>query len=140
MTNEMNAVVIDDEADITEYISSILEENGFKVRTANDARSGEDLIRERLPDVILIDLMMPGRSGIQLFVQLRGDEATKEIPLVMVTGIKNQMGVDWGEIVERFNVRQPDGYVEKPIDPERLMRVVMGVLSGERKEGEVLRG
>lgn len=137
--SQLHAVVIDDEPDLTAFISSILETNGFEVRTATDATSGEGLILEKAPDVILIDLMMPGRSGVQLFARLSKNEATKDIPLVMVTGIKDQMGVDWGEVAGQFKVRQPDGYVEKPIDPDRLMSVVRGVLSGERNKGEVLR-
>jgi len=137
--SEKTAVVIDDEVDLTEYISTILEEGGFKVYSANDAKSGEDLVLEHNPQVILIDLMMPGRSGVQLFVRLRGNEVSKETPLVMVTGIKTQMGVDWGEVVERFKVRQPDGFVEKPINPELLLSVVNGVISREQSGGEVLR-
>ena len=134
------AVVIDDEVDMTTYLSTILEENDFEVRTANEARTGETLIRESTPDIVLIDLMMPGRSGVQLFVRLRGDAATRDIPLVMVTGIKEQMGIDWGEIVDQFKARRPDGFVEKPVDPEALMKVVTGVLSGGARSGEVLHG
>jgi DNA-binding response OmpR family regulator len=134
------AVVIDDEVDLTTYISSILEGSGFEVRTANDARAGEDLIHEQPPDVILIDLMMPGRSGVQLFSRLRRDPATKTIPLVMVTGIKDKMGVDWGEFADGLATRKPDGFVEKPVDPERLMAVVNGVLSRKSEQGEVLHG
>ncbi len=137
--SQLHAVVIDDEPDLTAFISSILETDGFAVRTANDASAGEELILEQAPDVILIDLMMPGRSGVHLFARLSKNEATKDIPLVMVTGIKDQMGVDWGEVAGQFKVRQPDGYVEKPIDPDRLMSVVRGVLSGKRNKGEVLR-
>jgi CheY-like chemotaxis protein len=84
--------------------------------------------------------MMPGRSGVQLFAKLRRNEATRNIPVVMVTGIKEQMGVDWGEVVETLKVRKPDGFVEKPIDPDKLMSVVTGVLSGEARSGEVLHG
>lgn len=134
------AVVIDDEDDMRTYLSTILEENGFVVQTAGEAATGEDLIRETSPDIILLDLMMPGRSGVQLFARLRGDEATKGIPLVMVTGIKEQIGVDWGEIVERYKVRRPDGFIEKPVDPEKLMSVVREALPGAARSGEVLRG
>ena len=132
--NKRTAVVIDDEPDITNYLSSILESHDFEVRVAHDATSGEQLIREKPPDLILIDLMMPGRSGIQLFARLRGDELTKQIPLVMVTGIKEQMGIDWGEIVDRLKARRPDGFIEKPIDPEALMEVVNTVLAGKGQD------
>jgi len=131
---QRTAVVIDDEVDITNYLSSILETNGFEVRAANDAKSGEVLIRESLPDLLLIDLMMPGRSGVQLFAKLRGDEATRSLPVVMVTGIGNQTGMDWGKTVDQLKARRPDGFVEKPIDPERLMKVVDAVLSGEARD------
>ncbi len=137
---EKTAVVIDDEVDLTTFISSILEEHDFTVRTANDAVTGEELIRAQRPDIVLIDLMMPGRTGIQLFVRLRSDEQLQDLPLVMVTGIKEQLGIDWGEIVDRYKSRQPDGFVEKPIDPDRLMAVVDGVLAGDASDGEVLHG
>ena len=138
--SKKTAVVIDDEVDLTTYISTILEEHDFEVRTANEAATGESLIRESPPDIILIDLMMPGRSGVQLFARLRGDDATRSIPLVMVTGIKEQMGIDWGDIVGRMKVRRPDGFIEKPVDPDKLMGVVNAVLAGGAAADEVIRG
>jgi two-component system, cell cycle response regulator DivK len=122
------AVVIDDEPDIVRYISSILEDHGFETRTANEARTGEDLIRETSPALICLDLMMPGRSGIQLFARLKGDETTRDIPLIMITGIKEQLNIDWAEIAGGLRARKPDGFIEKPVDPVRLMRVVQDVL------------
>jgi len=124
-----NALVIDDEADIRNYISSILEEHGWTVRTASTAEEGERLVRESRPEVILLDLVMPGQSGIQLFARLRGDEGTRGIPLVMVTGIKEQLNIDWKEIVTRLKARVPDGFIEKPIDPTRLAQLVENVVS-----------
>jgi CheY-like chemotaxis protein len=134
------AVVIDDEVDLTNYISAILEEHGFEVRVANEATTGEELIREKAPDIILLDLMMPGRSGVQLFARLRRDERTKHIPVVMVTGIKEKLGIDWGEFADELKTRKPDGFIEKPIDDEKIMSVVNGVLSGVDRGGQVLRG
>jgi two-component system phosphate regulon response regulator PhoB len=132
------AVVIDDEVDLTTYISSILEENEIEVRTANDATAGEALIREQVPDIVLIDLMMPGRSGVQLFSRLRRDQTTGQVPVVMVTGIREKMGIDWGEYADDLKARKPEGFVEKPIEPAGLMQVVNGVLAGEAKGGKVL--
>ncbi len=123
------ALVIDDEADIRNYISSILEEHGWTVRTAASAEEGERLVDEGRPDVILLDLVMPGQSGIQLFARLRSTELTRGIPLIMVTGIKDQLHIDWKEIVTRLKARVPDGFIEKPIDPARLARLVEDVVS-----------
>jgi CheY-like chemotaxis protein len=134
MADKKRAVVIDDEPDICDYISSILMEHGFETRTANEARGGEDLIRNNPPDLICLDLMMPGRSGIQLFARLKGDDATKHIPLIMITAIKEKMNIDWGEIAGGLRSRKPEGFIEKPIDPVRLMRVVEDVLEN-KKEG-----
>ncbi len=134
MADIRNAVVIDDEEDICKYISSILEEHGFATRTANEAETGEELIRDAPPDLICLDLMMPGRTGIQLFVRLKGDRTTKHVPLIMITGIKEQLNIDWAKIAGGLRTRKPDGFIEKPVDPVRLMRVVEDVLE-RKKEG-----
>ena len=133
MTDTRRAVVIDDEPDLSAYIESILTEHGFEVRTANDAAAGEALIREDPPDLVCLDLMMPGRSGTHLFARLTKDEATKDIPIVMITGIREKLNIDWGEIVGGFKTRHPEGFIEKPIDPVRLMRVVEDVLEHGRE-------
>jgi len=124
-----HVLVIDDEPDMTSYISSILEGGQYTVQTANSAMEAERIIKENAPDLILLDLMMPGRTGIQLFVRLKGDEKTKNIPLIMVTGIKEQLNIDWQEIVSKLKARVPDGFVEKPIEPAHLLNVIEDVLS-----------
>ncbi|MFA4910947.1 MAG: response regulator, partial [Desulfobacteria bacterium] len=123
-------VVIDDEEDLTTYFSTILEENGFSVKTANNAVDGEKLIREDPPDLICLDLLMPGKTGVNLFLWLRRrEEPLRDIPLIIITGIKEQINVDWKDIVSKSKTRVPDGFIEKPVTPQRLMRVVNNVLS-----------
>ena len=127
-----NALVIDDEPDSARYIASILEENGWSVRTANSAEDGERLLREATPDLLLLDLVMPGRTGIQFFSRLRRDEETRELPLIMVTGIREQLNIDWRETVSKLKVRVPDGFIEKPVDPAQLIRLVEEVMRREK--------
>ena len=124
-----HVLVIDDEPDISSYIASILEGSQYSVQTANSAMEGETIMRNRRPDLILLDLMMPGRTGIQFFVRLKGNDETKDIPLIMVTGIKDKLNIDWQEIVSKLKARVPDGFVEKPIEPVHLMNVVEDVLT-----------
>ncbi|MFA4916852.1 MAG: response regulator [Syntrophales bacterium] len=129
------AVVIDDEEDLTTYFSTILEENGFSVKTANNAEDGEKLVREEPPDLICLDLLMPGRTGINLFLRLRRrDEPLRDIPLIIISGIKEQINVDWKDIVKRSQIRVPNGFIEKPVTPQRLMRVVNDVLNNPSQE------
>jgi len=64
------------------------------------------------------------------------DESLRDIPLIIISGIKEQINVDWKDVVSRSKVRVPDGFIEKPVTPQRLMRVVGNVLSGDHK-GEV---
>ncbi len=128
-TTRVNVLVIDDEPDISSYISSILEGHQYSVSTCNSAINAESIIDKNLPDLILLDLMMPGKTGIQLFTKLKKNEKTKDIPMIMVTGIKEKLNIDWKEITSRFKARVPDGFVEKPIEPLILMNVVEDVLS-----------
>jgi len=133
MADTKRAIVIDDEPDVCRYISSVLMEHGFETQEAHEASSGEDLIREDPPDLICLDIMMPGRSGVQLMARLKGGDATRHIPLIMITGIKEKMNIDWGQIAKTQQVRKPEGFLEKPIDPVRLMRVVEDVLEHPRE-------
>jgi CheY-like chemotaxis protein len=125
-----SALVIDDEPDLRTYLSAILEDHGWSVRTAATAVEGEELIREQRPDLVLLDLVMPGRNGIQFFARLRGDEATRSIPVIMVTGIREQLNIDWGSIVGRLKARVPDGFIEKPIDRAALTKLIDEVIAG----------
>lgn len=134
MDETRSAVVIDDEPDVCAYIASILQEHGFRTRCAHEAEAGAELIGEDRPDLICLDLMMPGRTGIQLFMRLKAEEATKQIPLIMITGIKEQLNIDWAKIAGGLRTRKPDGFIEKPVDPVRLMRLVEDVLE-RKKEG-----
>jgi hypothetical protein len=58
----------------------------------------------------------------------------------MVTGIKEKLGIDWGEFADELKTRKPDGFIAKPIDEDKIMSVVNGVLSGVDRGGQVLRG
>ena len=124
---QKTAVVIDDEEDITTFLSSILEDNGFTVRTANDAKTGEDLVRANQPSIVLIDLMMPGRSGVQLFARLRGDSATSEIPIVMVSSVK-QDPASLFPMAGELSMVTPDAYFTKPLDIPKFLACVRRML------------
>lgn len=122
-------LVIDDEPDLITLYETILGENGFSVISANSASEGLERLKEGRPDLILLDLVMPERTGIKLFADLKKDERYKDIPVILVTGIKDVMGGDHKKFFESLRTRVPAAYLEKPVDPQVLVKTVRDVLT-----------
>ena len=118
------AVIIDDEPDITTYLDTLLTDNGWSVRTANDPNEGIALAQETPPDVILLDVMMPERGGLSTLIALRKDERTAKVPVVLVTGIQDSLTADFGVFLDRFKKYHPDAYVQKPVDEATLLQTL----------------
>ena len=129
-------MMVDDQATNLLLMRGILEKAGYyRFVLIEDSTRAVAELEHHGPDILLLDLVMPGKTGINLFMRLRRkDEPLNTIPLIIITGIKEQLNVDWKDIVSRSRARTPDGFVEKPVTPERLMRVVNNVLSGKPKE------
>ena len=117
-------LVVDDQSDVVLYLSSLLEDNGFEVKSANDAPSAMRVLEEYLPDLILIDVLLPGKSGVQLMSTLRKDPRYGHIPLVVVTGndqiLESDCQVSMGT---NLGIRGPEGVLGKPVQPDTLLAV-----------------
>ena len=118
------AVIIDDEPDITTYLSTFLGDNGWSVQSANDPNEGIALAQAAPPDVVLLDVMMPERGGLSTLIALRKDERTAAVPVVLVTGIQDTLKSDFGDFLERFKKYHPDAYLQKPIDEAKLLETL----------------
>ncbi|MBW2713313.1 MAG: response regulator [Deltaproteobacteria bacterium] len=114
-------LVIDDEPDITTYYSTLLGDSGWQVAVANSGDDGLVLAEQQVPDIIVLDVMMPDRGGLSTLVALRKNEKTAKVPVVLVTGIQESLTHDFGDYLKRFHHYHPDAYIEKPIDPEILL-------------------
>jgi two-component system phosphate regulon response regulator PhoB len=136
-------LIVDDEPDVITFVSSVLEENGYTSLSAKDGVEGLDVLRREKPDLVLLDLMMPKKSGIAMFQELRMDSNMSHIPVVVCTGVSEVTGVDFRNFMYKQPLRNetkfvettgltkytiPDGYIEKPIDPDELIKVVKEVL------------
>jgi CheY-like chemotaxis protein len=118
-------LVVDDDPDIIDYFSSFLEDNGYNVGSAQSAAAALPVVDEFKPDVILIDVLMPGKSGLDLLVTLRRDPRWGEIPLVVVTGNDQILQDDCQSYLgSHQDVRGPDGVLSKPIDRNALLAVL----------------
>jgi len=123
------AVIIDDEPDITTYFETLLTDNGWSVRIANDPNAGIALAQVEPPSVILLDVMMPERGGLSTLIALRKDERTAKVPVVLVTGIQETLKADFGDFLDRFKKYHPDAYVQKPIEEAELLQTLERVTS-----------
>jgi CheY-like chemotaxis protein len=116
------ALIIDDEPDVAMYLASVLSEHGWQVQTARSGDEGLELAREQPPDVILLDLLMPGgRGGLDTFLALRKDRILKAVPVVFVTAFHEGRT---GESIARLSKRrefQPNAWLEKPVEPDELI-------------------
>ena len=120
-------LIVDDNLLNLELAQDVLELAGFTVDAADNASKGVELARERQPDLILMDLRMPGASGLDALHMLRADEATQKIPVVVLTA-SAMKGDEPRLLAEGF-----DAYMQKPIDPKTFADSVAGLLN--RKEG-----
>jgi twitching motility two-component system response regulator PilH len=121
------ALIIDDEPDVTTYHGTVLSDHGWQVFTANSGADGIAIAQQETPDVILLDVMMPEKGGLSTLIALRKDERTGKIPVVLVTGIQEALTADFEAFLDRFKNYNPDGYMEKPIDVEKLLATLDGL-------------
>jgi two-component system phosphate regulon response regulator PhoB len=123
-----NVLVVEDEPAILELIAVNLEQAGFHVLRASEAETALRLIGEALPDLVLIDWMLPGLSGIELVRRLRREERTRALPLILLTArgaeVDKVLGLEAGA----------DDYVTKPFSPRELVARIRAVLRRRRPE------
>lgn len=119
-------LVVDDEADVRDYFAEILMDAGFNVVTAADGEEALQRIREKTPDFISLDLIMPRKSGIKFLYELRHNRDWVNIPVVIVTAhAHDDLGKQaMSDIFENKSFRGPKLYLDKPIDEEAYVRMI----------------
>jgi two-component system, OmpR family, phosphate regulon response regulator PhoB len=115
-------LVVEDEPAILELLNVNLADAGYAVRCAPDAETAQVELKESLPDLLLLDWMLPGQSGLSLAKQLRADTRTKELPIIMVTARTDEADKVAG--LEAW----VDDYVTKPFSPRELKARIKAVL------------
>ena len=115
-------LVVEDEPAIAELLSVNLGFAGHKVVLAQDAETAQDLIANALPDLILLDWMLPGMSGVRLAKKLRSDARTKDVPIIMLTA-----RADETDKIEGLETGADD-YITKPFSPKELMARIKAVM------------
>jgi len=126
-------LVVEDEPQIQELVAVNLEHVGHQVLRASSAEEAEAAIRAALPDVLVLDWMLPGESGLSLARRLRADARTRDLPILMLTARAMEQdkisGLEAGA----------DDYLTKPFSPKELAARIKAVLSGARRSSRTTR-
>ncbi|MGB5529061.1 MAG: response regulator, partial [Ignavibacteriaceae bacterium] len=118
MAESKKILIIDDESDVITYLTTFFTDNGFETIYANNGKEGVQKAISEKPDIITLDVSMPEESGVRALRDLQENEATKNTPVIIVTGVS----LDFKRFIEtRKQVHPPEGYFEKPIDRDKLL-------------------
>ena len=109
-------LVADDEPDFVTFVATVLEDNGATVLQANDGATAYEMAQKERPDLITLDISMPGKSGIEVFELLRKTEKTSSIPVCIITG-KPEMR----RLIYDRPVPPPEGYLDKPVSEDAIL-------------------
>ena len=118
-TNTKHILCIEDEPEMIDLIRLILGRRGFEVVGAAGGKEGLEKMRDNIPDLVLLDLMMPDMDGWEVYQQMKADEKTKDIPVIVVTAKAQSIDKVLG-----LHIAKVDDYIAKPFSPQDLLSSV----------------
>jgi CheY-like chemotaxis protein len=125
-------LIADDDPDIRESLQAILESQQYTVVTAVDKTDGMEKIKAEKPDLAILDVMMSSwEDGFTMSRELKKDPQFKDMPILMLTGIKNEIGIDFKATAGDPTWCPVDAFLEKPIEPDILLAEVEKLLSSK---------
>jgi DNA-binding response OmpR family regulator len=123
-------VYVEDEPDMIEMYRPALGEKGFQVLGALNAEKGLEVIRQKKPDLVLLDLMLKSEiDGWEVYRQMKADRSLSNIPVIIVTS-----RIQSTDEAEKLQMAKTDGYLNKPVTPKELIKAVERVLEGREWE------
>ncbi len=148
MSDTRRILIVDDSNEQIAYYSEILEERGYEFMVAKDGREAMEIMKANPPHLVLLDVMMPRKSGIAVFQQMKRDPNLEKIPIIIITGASEVTGVDmksgdeqpketyqddmsreFGSMLrEKLQSLTPDGFIEKPVEPAVLISKIESLL------------
>ncbi len=120
-------LIVDDDPDLVETVSMMLENKGYEVGKAYDGIEGEEAIKKRRPDVLILDVMMPRKNGYQLCKELKSNKWTQDIPIVLLTAVGEAVPTTSYSHAEGMAIEAED-FIPKPVDAKTLVEAVERLL------------
>ena len=120
-------LVVDDDPDLVETVAMMLESKGFEVGKAYDGIEGEQAIKKRRPDVLVLDVMMPRKNGYELCKELKSNKWTSDIPVILLTAVGEAVPTTSYSHAEGMATEAED-YIPKPVDAATLVEAVQRLM------------
>lgn len=152
MSDLTHLLIVEDTEETARFLSQILENHGYQYQVARNGVEAISAVRENRPELVLLDIMMPKKSGVHVFREMKSDPDLENIPVIVVTALSEVTGVDLrtgreepkkdeGDVVahelgaalgDEIRGLAPDGLIEKPINPLVLIDQIQNLLSDAR--------
>lgn len=125
-------LIVDDDRDIVAFVEAILQPIGIDVVSAGNSEDGLRLAKSEIPDLVILDVFLPGKLGFSSLLDLKSAPETKDIPIIMLTSVNSRMGMSYTpDYIQECFGAQTDFVLDKPVEPGKLQSVVRRLL--ERK-------
>jgi CheY-like chemotaxis protein len=124
-------LVVDDDMDMRIFISTLVETSGYKPLVAKDGEEGLKILKENKPDLVILDVMMPKESGLKLYREIKTNEDSKDIPVIMVSAVSKKTFFHSQKELDRYHgsaVPEPEAYIEKPPESDELLNSIERLL------------
>jgi len=120
-------LIVDDDPDLVETVGMLLESKGYEVGKAYDGIEGEEAIKKRRPDVLVLDVMMPRKDGYKLCRELKSNKWTQDIPIILLTAVGEAVSTTTYTHAEGMSTEAED-FIPKPVDAKTLVEAVERLL------------
>ena len=111
-------LVIDDEPHVVKYLTSFLEDNGYETCSASDGEQGMVVLKEERPDLVTLDLQMPGDTGTRFYRNMTKSKEFKDVPVIVISGIPGR----------HLAIKEPIAVFDKPIDRDELLEIIKNTI------------
>ena len=120
-------LIVDDDPDLVETVGMLLESKGYEVGKAYDGIEGEEAIKKRRPDVLVLDVMMPRKDGYKLCKELKENKWTQDIPIILLTAVGEAVSTTTYTHAEGMSTEAED-FIPKPVDAPTLVEAIERLL------------
>ena len=125
-------LVVDDELDMRTFVSTLLETNGYKPIAAVNGEEGLEVAKKERPALIILDVMMPKESGINMYRALKTDPELKAIPVIMLSALSKKTFFHSQKVLDQYRgekIPEPEVYIEKPAETDDLLEAIAKALA-----------